>query len=311
MAKYETVKCEMLPQLMLWKYPKTVFKKPVELTVDAGYAAVANIDGRFFRMQSGKQILQLPDKKSDLSAEIYFVRTEAPYQFRWGTKPRIEINDPTYNVPIQLMGYGTTTVAIQDPLLLVQSAMNGKFPEKGDPLPDFFRELCVQALKSAVTNFFGVNRDSPLSAPQHRQEILALMNVYLNPLLKPLGLNSTGNTIDSLEVVSDSNSAYLLNKLRGAAQRTEQPAANYNQPAQPIQPEVQAPVQQPVQPEVETPAPRPDPMNCLLMIDPSEPEDARSDDTAAAKRCPHCGQELYADDRFCPACGKPVSAPNQ
>jgi membrane protease subunit (stomatin/prohibitin family) len=295
MAKYETVKCEMLPQLMLWKYPRTTFKKPVELTVDAGYAAVANIDGRFFRMQSGKQILQLPDKKSDLSAEIYFVRTESPYQFRWGTKPQIEINEPSANVPIRLMGYGTTTVAIRDPLLLVQSAKNGLFPEKGDPLPDFFRELCMQALKSGIANFFGVNPDSPLSAPQHIQEILALMNVYLNPLLKPLGLNATGNTIDSLEVVSDSNSAYLLNKLRETAPRTEQPAANYNQPAQPIQPET----------------PRPDPMNCLLMMDPSEPEDARSDDTAAAKRCPHCGQELYADDRFCPACGKPVSAPNQ
>lgn len=308
----------MLPELMLWKYPKTRFKKPVEVTVDAGYDSVVNIDGKFFRIQPGKQILQLPDRKSDLSAEIYFVRTGTPYQYRWGTKPRIEISDPTYNAAIQLMGYGTTTVGIHDPLLLVQSVMNGKFPEKGDPLPGFFRDLCVQALKSGVTNFFGVNRDSPLYASRHRQEILALMNIYLNPLLKPLGLNSTGSTIDSLEVVPDSNSAYLRDQLRGSAQKAERPAANNVQPARPAYPSyTPAPVQQPARAEEMTEQPiqqnvqARDPMCFSVMIDSTEPEDARSEDTAGAKSCPYCGQELYEDDRFCPACGKPVSAPRQ
>ena len=169
MAKYEKVKCEMLPQLLLWKYPKPLFKKSIELTVDDGYAAVVNIDGKNSLVQPGKQILPMQDKKAGLSAEIYFVRTEGSNRFRWGAKPNVEMYDPIYNVPIRLMGYGTAAVIIQNPVTLVQSAKSGKFPAERDPLPDYFRVLCQRALKDSVYRFFSTNRVSLLYAPQYRQ----------------------------------------------------------------------------------------------------------------------------------------------
>ncbi len=240
MAKLEKVKCEMLPQLLLWKYPKTLFKKSVELTVENGYAAVVYTDGQSSLVQPGKETLALEDKKAGLSAEIYFVRTENSNRYRWGTKPRIEMRDPVYNVPLRLTGYGTAAVAIQNPVMLVQNAKNGKFPKTGDPLPDFFRDRCNQALKNSLTRFFGTNRISLLYASQYLQEIRSLMKDALNPLLSPLGLSTTGVIINSLEVVPDNNSMYVWNKIcedasRGqneAAQRTEQTSANTYQPAQ-------------------------------------------------------------------------------
>ena len=445
MAKLEKVKCEMLPQLLLWKYPKTLFKKSVELTVENGYAAVVYTDGQSSLVQPGKETLALEDKKAGLSAEIYFVRTENSNRYRWGTKPRIEMRDPVYNVPLRLTGYGTAAVAIQNPVMLVQNAKNGKFPKTGDPLPDFFRDRCNQALKNSLTRFFGTNRISLLYASQYLQEIRSLMKDALNPLLSPLGLSTTGVIINSLEVVPDNNSMYVWNKIcedasRGqneAAQRTEQTSANTYQPAQAYAPysqtsqpaqayapysqtqqptqayapysQTQQPAQtyapysqpqqpanvtsQPIQPDVQAPV-QPEPMN--FTAEPFVPDEVPTADTAAEpfaeqeapiadaapaedmtvpenseapsaeeapapveipneenaaaepapaeqfpenaaampeineipaavqdaamgqapepqvmKYCPYCRTALYNDDRFCPACGRPIPTLNQ
>ena len=435
----------MLPQLLLWKYPKTLFKKPVELTVENGYAAVVYTDGQSSLVQPGKETLALEDKKAGLSAEIYFVRTENSNRYRWGTKPRIEMRDPVYNVPLRLTGYGTAAVAIQNPVMLVQNAKNGKFPKTGDPLPDFFRDRCNQALKNSLTRFFGTNRISLLYASQYLQEIRSLMKDALNPLLSPLGLSTTGVIINSLEVVPDNNSMYVWNKIcedasRGqneATQRTEQTSANTYQPAQAYAPYSQTPqpaqtyapysqtqqpaqtyapysqsqqpaqayapysqpqqpanvTSQPIQSDVQAPV-QPEPMN--FTAEPFVPDEVPTADTAAEpfaeqeapiadaapaedmtvpenseapsaeeapapveipnaenavaepvpaeqfpenaaampeineipaavqdaamgqapepqvmKYCPYCRTALYNDDRFCPACGRPIPTLNQ
>ena len=318
MANYEKVKCEMLPQqLLLWKYPKTLFNKAVELTVDDGYTAVVNNGGNLTLIQPGKQILPLQDKKAGLSAEIYFVRVDGSNRYHWGTKPNIEINDPIYNVPIRLMGYGTVNVAIQNPLLLVQNAKCGRFPLTGDPLPEFFRNQCLQALQNSIFRLFGMNRVSLLYAPQYIQEIRSQMKELLKPLLNPLGLDITGVIINSLEVVPDNNSIYVWNSIceaasrqqAAAAQKTAQTAANYYQPAQtyaayyqaqqpapaynntnqpapaysqrPAQQPAQAKkmTEQPIQPDIQAPIQQSEPMN--FASDSLVPQEAPIADTAA------------------------------
>ena len=318
MAKFEKVKCEMLPQqLLLWKYPKTLFNKAVELTVDDGYTAVVNNGGNLTLIQPGKQILPLQDKKAGLSAEIYFVRVDGSNRYHWGTKPNIEINDPIYNVPIRLMGYGTVNVAIQNPLLLVQNAKCGRFPLTGDPLPEFFRNQCLQALKNSIFRLFGMNRVSLLYAPQYIQEIRSQMKELLKPLLNPLGLDITGVIINSLEVVPDNNSIYVWNSIceaasrqqAAAAQKTAQTAANYYQPAQtyaayyqaqqpapaynntnqPAPAYSQRPAQQPapakkmteqpIQPDIQAPIQQSEPMN--FAADSFVPQSTPIADTAA------------------------------
>ena len=323
MAKFEKVKCEMLPQqLLLWKYPKTLFDKAVELTVDDGYTAVVNIGGNLTLVQPGKQILPLQNKEAGLSAEIYFVRVDGSNRYHWGTKPNIEINDPIYNVTIRLMGYGTVNVAIQNPLLLVQNAKCGRFPLTGDPLPEFFRNQCLQALQNSIFRLFGMNRVSLLYAPQYIQEIRSQMKELLKPLLNPLGLDITRVIINSLEVVPDNNSIYVWNSIceaaskqqAAAAQKTAQTAANYYQSAQtyaayyqtqqpapaynnanqPAPAYSQRPVQQPapakrmtaqpIQPDIQAPIQQSEPMN--FAADSLVPQSTPIADSAAAPQEP-------------------------
>ena len=308
----------MLPQqLLLWKYPKTLFNKAVELTVDDGYTAVVNIGGNLTLVQPGKQILPLQNKEAGLSAEIYFVRVDGSNRYHWGTKPNIEINDPIYNVTIRLMGYGTVNVAIQNPLLLVQNAKCGRFPLTGDPLPEFFRNQCLQALQNSIFRLFGMNRVSLLYAPQYIQEIRSQMKELLKPLLNPLGLDITRVIINSLEVVPDNNSIYVWNSIceaasrqqAAAAQKTAQTAANYYQPAQtyaayyqaqqpapaynntnqPAPAYSQRPAQQPapakkmteqpIQPDIQAPIQQSEPMN--FAADSFVPQSTPIADTAA------------------------------
>ena len=113
------------------------------------------------------RILSLPyGFTSPFRAEVYFVNLKVFTNMRWGTKDPVAFKDSQLG-GIRLRAFGTFTLRVTKPSLFVNSLVGTNASYTTDQLEDYLREVVVARLN----DFLGESVDTLLELPRHYDEM--------------------------------------------------------------------------------------------------------------------------------------------
>lgn len=130
------------------------------------------------------QILSLPwGFTSPFRCEVYFFNLKTFTNLRWGTREPVVFNDKKLGI-IRLKGYGTYTLKIVDPVLMLNTLVGrmGRFTTAD--ITDFLRDVSV----SRLNDFLGEKEITLTDLPGQYQEIGQALTIGLQDDFAQYGL---------------------------------------------------------------------------------------------------------------------------
>lgn len=305
------------PDVIVWKYPvgKDTVERGSSLTVREGQAAVFCDKGRMAdvflpgmykldtdtlpvltRLLSWKYAFQKPFK-----SDIYFVSTNRFTNMKWGTATPIMVRDKDYGA-VRLRAYGTYSFRVADPYLFLKEITGACSAFRTQDITDYIRSLLVTGLSDAV----GESGIPVLDLAANLLELGDAVCGSLEKRLEPTGIELTDFRFESvslpaeLEKAIDENARLAM--MRGnidvytqmaQADAMREAAKNPGTPGSAIGAGLGLGMgMQMAQAFSSAPSAAP----------------AEAKKPASGRVCASCGAAVGAKAKFCPECGKPLSA---
>jgi len=232
--------------------------------------------------------------KSPFRCEVYFITLKTFADMRWGTTDPVAFRDKEFGL-VRLRAHGTYTFKVAEPALFVNRLVAGDDSFTTQEIQDQLRSIIV----SRFNDFLGENLTSILDLPGQYREVSEALHAHIAPEFRNFGLDlqqfyvqsvtppeevqkaidarSSMGAVGNLDLFLKYKAAHAL---EGAAQAGGAAAQGMGMMAgMGIGAMIPGMI-------VDTSAPKAPPKGSVF--------------------CAGCHNEMGADSRFCPRCGKPA-----
>ncbi len=121
--------------------------------------------------------------KSPFRCEVYFVSLKTFTDMRWGTTDPVAFRDKEFGL-VRLRAHGTFTFRVVEPVVFLNTLVAGDDSFRTDEIQEQLRSIVV----SRINDFFGENLDSVLDLPKQYREMSEAMLGHLADEFKKFGL---------------------------------------------------------------------------------------------------------------------------
>jgi membrane protease subunit (stomatin/prohibitin family) len=164
------------------------------------------------------KVLSLPfGFKSPFRVEIYFANIKIFTHLKWGTKEPVAFKDSELGL-VRLRGFGTYTMRITQPLLLINTLVGTQGIYGTEEIEDFLRDVIV----SRVNDLLGEILDTVFNLPAYYDELgaaiksrvhedfarygIALLDFYINNITPPAEVQKMIDAKAGMQAVGDLDS---------------------------------------------------------------------------------------------------------
>lgn len=164
------------------------------------------------------KVLSLPfGFKSPFRVEIYFANIKIFTHLKWGTKEPVAFKDAELGL-VRLRGFGTYTMRITQPLLLINTLVGTQGIYGTEEIEDFLRDVIV----SRVNDLLGEMLDTVFNLPAYYDELgaaiksrvhedfarygITLLDFYINNITPPAEVQKMIDAKAGMQAVGDLDS---------------------------------------------------------------------------------------------------------
>lgn len=240
MAIIEVVKYDGKENVFAWKYPNNELGTWTQLIVNEAQEAVLFSGGQAFDVFTAgrhtldtlnipflNKIINLPfGGRSPFTAEVWFVNKAYSMDVKWGTPTPIQLQDPKYNIFLQVRSYGQFAVNIIDSKKFLIKLVGTLQEFNRENLHNYFRGLYVTKAKDAISSYIIKKRISLLEINSYLEELSDHISEKIAPTFYEYGIGISNFYVNDINIPEDDSSVI---KLREAlAKKAEMDIVGYN-----------------------------------------------------------------------------------
>jgi len=316
MSLYDLVQFEgSVSDWIIYKHPVTEVNTKSKLIVTTGQIAILVHNGKVESIkEEGSYTLNtelLPFVKSIVKAaygrnnpyplEVYFINKRVKLDLLWGTSDPINILDPIYKIQLRIRARGQLGVKLTDYQFFLQTLvgtlMKGSYVTFS-VLQDYFRGTINQRVKKVISSFMINNQITYFEIDTHLDEIQELFEKSIKEEMAKFGFSVLNLSIESINVPDED-----LEKLNDILHKK----AEYDQLGDNVYRTTRG------YDVLEEGAKNNSSAGAFvgvgLGLDVAKNINAGGiipNSQGNVNRCPHCGNVLASDAKFCSECGKKI-----
>ena len=323
MAIVEVVKYNGGPDVFAWKYPSEELGTWTQLIVNESQEALLYKGGQALDLYNAgrhtldtanipilNKIINLPfGGRSPFAAEVWYINKVFSLDIKWGTPTPIQLQDPKYKVFIPLRSFGQFGIQIEDSRQFLVKLVGTLPVFDKENILKYFRGLYLTKVKDAISSYLIKQQISVLEINAYLDELSEHLKERIMPTLSEYGIKLINFYVNDINVPEDDTAVKTLKD--ALAKRAEMDIVGYSY------------VQERSFDTLEGAATNPGSAQAGLMgagiglgmgvgigggIGQQMGGMAQGINTGERKKCPKCGADMDATDRFCSICGADTQA---
>ena len=233
MALIDVVKCEMLPGILIAKFPSSDLRLGSQLVVHPGQTAIFVKGGAICdEFESGtytlktdnipllNKLINIPfGGNSPFQAEVWFVNKLSILDAKWGTATPLQIEDPKYEVIVPVRAYGQYGFKVEVPRKLLETLTGNRRSFSSETLREYFRGKILSQLTTIVSHKLIEDQISVLNINSHLSDISIYSKERLTEYFSQFGLSLQTFDIISISVIENDPSFIKLKEAKDLAAR--------------------------------------------------------------------------------------------
>jgi membrane protease subunit (stomatin/prohibitin family) len=171
MAAIDVIKCDVVDNTVVWKFPSDNLRLGSQLVVRPGQKAVFVYRGKvadFFSegtvtLKTGNiplltNLLSLPfGGNTPFQAEVWFFNTLSKLETKWGLPTPVQVEDPKYGIILPVRAYGQYGFRIEDPSILFNKLSGVQSSLTDEDIARFFKGKVVSSIGTIIGSLFNEN----------------------------------------------------------------------------------------------------------------------------------------------------------
>ncbi len=322
MAVIDVLKYDGSPDVFAWKYPNSELGTWTQLIVNESQEAILYKGGQsldFFgpgrhtletaNIPLLNKLVNLPfGGRSPFSAEVWFINKVNSLDIKWGTPTPIQLQDPKYNVFVPLRAFGQFGIRISDSKLFLKKFVGTLPTFTSADITKFLRGAYLTAVKDDISTYLIQKKISLLEINAYISDISESLKNEIAPTFAEYGIELINFYVNDISVPEEDPAVIKLKQ--ALAKKAEMDIIGYNY------------TQERSFDTLEGAATNPGSSASQMMgagiglgmgvgmggsIGGAFGDISQSINTSPTKQCPHCKQQVSANSKFCPECGKDAS----
>ena len=199
----DVIEYEGSQDVLIWRHPDEDFNDGSTLIVGPSQEAIFVKHGQIIgSLPSGIHKLSIEKhaflreisglKREDVTpyqCTIYFVNKMVSMAIDWGTDSPIRLNDPQYNLSIDISAYGDYAVRVNNAYLLLEKLVGTTKGFTQDELKIFFNSLLASKLCSFLADVMNEQKMSAIGTGQYLERVSEAMTIKVRSVFEPYGLD--------------------------------------------------------------------------------------------------------------------------
>lgn len=233
MAIVDVVRCEMLPGILVQKFPSTDLRLGSQLVVHPGQTAIFVKGGAICDIfDSGTwniathnipvlcRLINLPyGGDSPFQAEVWFVNKLSVLDSTWGTTTPLQIEDPKYEIVVPVRAYGQYGFKVSDPKKIIETLVGNRNAFSAANLAMYFRGKILSQLTNIISDKLIRDEISILNINSHLTDISLFAQERLKDYFEKYGLSLEVFDIMSINANENDPSFVRLKEAKDLAAR--------------------------------------------------------------------------------------------
>lgn len=240
MPLIDLVKYNGGPDVFAWKFPDENLSTWTQLIVNESQEAVFLKDGKICDvLGSGKYTLDTKNipilsnliglpfgGKTPFAAEIWFINKAHSLDIKWGTTSPIQLQDPKYNILINLRARGQFGIVISDSKQFLTKLVGTLPIFNKESLTKFFRGVYVSEIKNIISQYVVKKKISFLEINAHIDDIALATKEQISSQFSEYGINLLNFYIHDLSIPD--NDPQLIKLKNALAKKAEMDIVGYD-----------------------------------------------------------------------------------
>lgn len=199
---------------LVWKHPSENFDVTSQLIVDETHEALFVVNGNTAGIyRSGCRPLPVPDipveqssskiptgGDSPYSCRIYFINTAQAVELLWKTERPILLEDPLYEIFIQVTAIGSMSVTVEDSHKFMLKVVGFRDSISPEDLVSKFRGIVTTHVKDCISKIMVNGMLSYFMLNAHLMELNCVIKERLDIIFREHGVKINHFSIDTIEV---------------------------------------------------------------------------------------------------------------
>jgi membrane protease subunit (stomatin/prohibitin family) len=217
MAIIDRIKYDGPPDILVAKYPKDNIVAGGQLIVNESQEALFYKGGQALDLfgpgthtLSSKNIpllqklVNLPfGGETPFAAEVFFINRTAKLDYKWGTKSPIQIEDPKYEISVNVGSFGQFGLRVEDSRVFVTQIVGTMPSWTSDKVLDYFRGLIITKVKDSIAKYLVVKNISITTVSAFLDELSKLAEDQIRQEFAKYGLSVLNFFIQSIAIAPE------------------------------------------------------------------------------------------------------------
>lgn len=323
MALIDVVKYNGGSDVFAWKYPNEELGTWTQLIVNKSQEAILVNEGRAIALFGHgrytldtknvpllKNIVNIPfGGRSPYTAEVWYINKAQNLDIRWGTPSPVQIQDPKYGVFVPVRSNGTFGIRIADSWKFLTKLVGTVSAFDKTTVSNYFRGLYISQVKDIISSYFVQKQISIVEINAYINELSQHMRERIAPVMLDYGVDLVSFYVNDISVPEDDTAVKQLKD--ALAKRAEMNIIGYNyQQGRSFDvleglaknPGSSAPTFLGIGASLGSGSAVGSAFNNIAQQ--MQPQNLND----SSIQCPNCGKFAPKESKFCPECGKSLTA---
>lgn len=230
MALFNVVKCDVVRDEYVWKFPVEDLKLGSQLIVRPGQTAFFCKSGKIFdeftegtytikseNLPLLNKLINLPfGARSPFQAEVWFINTLTALDARWGTPTPMLLEDPGYGMVVPVRAFGQYGIRISDPRAFFEQLIGTLRSFSKYDIETYFTGNIVTRASDYIAEQLIIQKIPILKIQAFLQDISEAVMEHLKGQFAKYGIELVNFFIMSINLPEDDPNVIKLKKVTGS-----------------------------------------------------------------------------------------------